>query len=87
MAVGVWSDGRIGTMRGIRDGQSDFGAVVICEKSIQNLPRDAKSPLYAGLIAEKILETGGVVVSDASLHHMKHPARPPAESVDTREHL
>lgn len=50
MAVGVWDDGRIGTMRGIRQGQSDFGASLICEKAVVDLPRDTKAPIYAGLL-------------------------------------
>jgi predicted dehydrogenase len=50
MAVGVWDDGRIGTMRGIRKGLSEFGASLICEKAVVDLPRDMKAPIYAGLL-------------------------------------
>lgn len=30
VAVGVWKDGRLGTMRGIRKGRQGFGATVLC---------------------------------------------------------
>ncbi len=33
LAVGVWSDGRLGSMRGIRKGKKDYGAMVLCEKT------------------------------------------------------
>ncbi|MDA0747404.1 MAG: gfo/Idh/MocA family oxidoreductase, partial [bacterium] len=32
--AGVWSDGRIGTVRGIRQGASGFGFTAYCEKQI-----------------------------------------------------
>jgi len=32
--VGIWSDGRIGTFRGIRSGRSDYGGTVFGEKGI-----------------------------------------------------
>lgn len=32
LAVGVWSDGRIGTMRGIRKGHAEYGAAALTEK-------------------------------------------------------
>ena len=50
LAIGVWDDGRIGSMRGIRAGQPDFGASVLCEKGMFDLPRDVKTPIYAGLL-------------------------------------
>lgn len=52
LAVGLWSDGRIGTMRGIRAGKNEYGAVVLCEKAIRDVPRDPDTPLYIGLVRE-----------------------------------
>lgn len=34
VVTGLWKDGRIGTFRGIREGQSDYGGTVFCEKTI-----------------------------------------------------
>jgi hypothetical protein len=34
MAIGVWKDGRIGTFRGIRDGQRGYGSTVFGTKGI-----------------------------------------------------
>ncbi len=34
MSVGVWQDGRIGTFRGIRDGQRGYGATVFGTQGI-----------------------------------------------------
>jgi hypothetical protein len=34
LATGLWSDGRVGTYRGIRSGKSDYGAVVFGTKGI-----------------------------------------------------
>lgn len=38
IAIGVWNDGRIGVMRGLRDGQYGFGAVVHYEKGNHAAP-------------------------------------------------
>ncbi|MCA5005574.1 Gfo/Idh/MocA family protein [Sphingobacterium bovistauri] len=35
--VGVWNDGRIGTVRGTRSGQAEFGGVIHCEKATVKL--------------------------------------------------
>lgn len=35
VAVGVWSDGRVGTFRGIRAGGGSYGAVVFGDKTVQ----------------------------------------------------
>jgi predicted dehydrogenase len=61
VAVGVWKDGRIGTMRGIRSGRSDYGASVIAEKSMVDLPRATDSDIYLGLIRAiaDFFKTGG----------------------------
>jgi len=50
LAVGVWSDGRLGSMRGIRKGKPDYGAMVLCEKSFTYL-RYA-GDYYPGLVRE-----------------------------------
>lgn len=34
LAAGVWADGRLGTFRGILEGQTGYGATVFCEKEI-----------------------------------------------------
>lgn len=34
VAVGTWSDGRVGTFRGIRKGASGYGGQAVCEKGI-----------------------------------------------------
>lgn len=34
VVVGLWEDGRIGTFRGIRTGNQDFGATAFCEKGM-----------------------------------------------------
>jgi predicted dehydrogenase len=47
-AVGTWRDGRIGTMRGIRAGQGDYGARVLAEKTIQPVPK--QGDFYARLV-------------------------------------
>jgi hypothetical protein len=49
--VGTWSDGRIGTFRGIRSGRSDYGGIVFGEKGISVLGK------YAGYnpLLEKII--------------------------------
>jgi len=62
--VGTWSDGRIGTFRGIRSGRSDYGGVVFGEKGITILGK------YAGYnpLLEKIIgffQTGIPPVSSA----------------------
>jgi len=35
LVVGVWSGGRIGTFRGLRDGKADYGLVVFGEKTVE----------------------------------------------------
>lgn len=62
LVVGVWKEGRIGTFRGIREGKSDYGAVVFGKKGIAN------SGTYAGyqpLVVEiaKFFQTGKPPVS------------------------
>lgn len=38
LAVGVWKDGRIGTVKGLRKGHQAYGALVYGEKSVTYLP-------------------------------------------------
>ncbi len=47
MAVGVWEDGRIGTMRGIRKGPGRFGAAVLLDGGVECRP--AQGDYYQGL--------------------------------------
>jgi hypothetical protein len=57
IAVGVWRDGRLGTYRGIRQGQVGFGATVFGEKGIDAVH---KFEGYEGLLAEiaRFFQTG-----------------------------
>lgn len=64
VAVGIWEDGRIGTYRGIRDGQRGYGATVFGTKGIvQGGGFDG----YAPLIVEigKFFKSGTPPVSEA----------------------
>jgi hypothetical protein len=46
VAVGTWNDGRVGTFRGIRRGQSGYGGQAICDKGIVSLGKyDGYEPL------------------------------------------
>jgi hypothetical protein len=62
LVVGTWKDGRIGTFRGIRDGKSDYGAVVFGSKAI--LPSGGYGG-YEPLMVEicKFFKTGKAPVS------------------------
>ncbi len=63
MAVGVWSDGRIGTFRGIRQGQRGYGSTVFGSKGI--VPGggfDGYEPLIIEII--KFFKTGIPPVSE-----------------------
>ncbi|HKQ73328.1 MAG TPA: Gfo/Idh/MocA family oxidoreductase [Blastocatellia bacterium] len=57
--VGKWKDGRIGTMRGIRNGKQDYGAVAFGAKANLATPIPMKSD-YRNLLVEvvKFLQTG-----------------------------
>ncbi len=64
MAVGVWSDGRIGTFRGIRQGQRGYGSTVFGTKGI--VPGggfDGYEPLIVEIV--KFFRTGEPPVSEA----------------------
>ena len=64
LAVGVWKDGRIGTFRGIRQGQRGYGSTVFGSKGI--VPGgtfDGYEPLIVEII--KFFKTGQPPVSEA----------------------
>jgi hypothetical protein len=59
VVIGKWKDGRIGTMRGIRDGKRDYGAVAFGSKANLATPTPMKHD-YRNLLVEvvKFLQTG-----------------------------
>lgn len=59
VVVGKWKDGRVGTMRGIRDGKRDYGAIAFGAKSNLATPTPMKSD-YRNLLVEvvKFFQTG-----------------------------
>jgi predicted dehydrogenase len=62
LVVGTWSDGRVGTFRGVRDGRHDYGVTVHGEKGIAHHPGFDG---YGGLVAEivKFFRTGTAPVA------------------------
>jgi hypothetical protein len=50
LAVGIWKDGSIGSMRGIRKGKGGYGAMILCEKTFQHFK--PAGDFYAGLVRE-----------------------------------
>jgi predicted dehydrogenase len=58
LVVGVWKDGRIGTVRGLRKGQEDYGVLLFREKAIQHVPVQDVS--YVPLVREivKFFQSG-----------------------------
>ena len=59
--TGIWSDGRIGTFRGIRNGKSDYGATVFSEKGITVLGKySGYNPLLLKIV--EFFESGIVPV-------------------------
>ncbi len=59
VVVGKWKDGRVGAMRGIRDGKRDYGAVAFGAKANLATPTPMKSD-YRNLLIEvvKFFQTG-----------------------------
>jgi GFO/IDH/MocA oxidoreductase family protein len=59
LVVGKWKDGRIGTMRGIREGKADYGAVAFGKKATLQAPLPLKTD-YRPLVVEiiKFFQTG-----------------------------
>lgn len=63
MAVGVWKDGRIGTFRGIRQGQRGYGSTVFGSKGIvEGGGFDGYEPLIVEIV--KFFKTGKSPVSE-----------------------
>lgn len=64
LVTGVWKDGRIGTVRGIRKGKQDFGVLVFGSKSIQYAPLvdDTYVPLVREIV--RFFQTGEPPVSN-----------------------
>ncbi|MCA9416392.1 MAG: Gfo/Idh/MocA family oxidoreductase [Candidatus Omnitrophica bacterium] len=63
MAVGVWNDGRIGTFRGIREGQRGYGSTVFGSKGIvAGGGFDGYEPLIVEIV--KFFKTGKPPVSE-----------------------
>jgi len=50
LAVGVWKDGRIGTVKGLRKGKEDYGALIYREKGVYHVPVQDVS--YVPLVRE-----------------------------------
>ncbi|HOC17536.1 MAG TPA: Gfo/Idh/MocA family oxidoreductase [Vicinamibacterales bacterium] len=50
LAVGVWKDGRIGTVKGLRTGKQDYGALVYGDKAVTYLP--VKDVSYVPLVRQ-----------------------------------
>src|SRR5262249_38945209 len=64
VVTGRWKDGRVGTMRGIRDGKRDYGAVAFGAKANLATPTSMKSD-YRNLLVEivKFFQTGAPPIS------------------------
>jgi len=61
LAVGLWKDGRVGTMRGIRKGEGwVYGCTLYREKGIKRVTASSTIPFYARLLEEiiKFFHTG-----------------------------
>lgn len=59
VVVGTWDDGRIGTVRGIRDGAGHYGATIFFENGVIHVEPNTES-LYVHLMKEilKFFQTG-----------------------------
>jgi len=59
VVTGLWADGRVGTVRGIRVGSGGFGFTAFCEKAIQSATIDA-GYIYRELLKQivKMFQTG-----------------------------
>jgi hypothetical protein len=59
VVIGKWKDGRVGTMRGIRDGKQDYGAIAFGAKANLATPPSMKVD-YRNLLVEivKFFQTG-----------------------------
>ncbi|UYO05921.1 Gfo/Idh/MocA family protein [Paenibacillus sp. PSB04] len=65
LAVGVWEDGRVGTLRGNRKGNRRFGALIHREQGIEHVDvyADGK-PYYASMLEEviRMFQTGAAPI-------------------------
>lgn len=52
LVFGEWSDGRIGTLRGIRAGAGNYGATVFGEKKVRQATYSTTIPIYSQLLKE-----------------------------------
>jgi len=70
VVVGKWKDGRIGVMRGLREGKEEYGVTVFGEKGI--LHSEDKSFSYRPLLVQivKFFQTGNSPVSSAETLEM-----------------
>jgi predicted dehydrogenase len=55
VATGTWKDGRVATVRGIRDGKADFGFTAFAEKTVTNTTVPTKF-IYRELL-KRVVET------------------------------
>jgi len=66
VATGQWKDGRVATVRGIRQGRSDYGALAFTEKGVYPVPiRTAY--IYRELV-KKIVEMFETKKSPLDIH-------------------
>lgn len=64
LALGVWSDGRIGTFRGIRKGGGGYGGTAFAEKGVEQIGGyDGYRPLLVEIV--KFYRTGVAPISEA----------------------
>jgi hypothetical protein len=68
--TGLWKDGRVGTVRGIRAGSGGFGFTAFCEKSIQS------ATINAGYIYRELLKR---------IVEMFKTGKPPVDIAETVE--
>ncbi len=56
LIVGTWADGRVGTLRGNRSGNQEFGAVIHREQGSQHVDVQAHPKSYYASLLERIME-------------------------------
>ena len=98
VVTGVWTDGRLGTFRGILEGQVGYGATVFCEKEIVSAGKfEGYEPLLAEIV--KFFQTGKAPVTveetleiyaflaaaDESLRHEGRPISIQATLAESRK--
>jgi hypothetical protein len=88
VVVGRWRDGRIGTVRGIREGAAPMGVTVFAEKGVRTVPLETKF-IYRELLKQIVtfFETGRppiplshtveiVAFMEAALHSAHNEGQP-----------